>query len=67
MTVTRTIAEADVVRLVQQHQAEVWRYLIPCKPFPRARHAELIKLNIQPSDAEIIRVQQAVELYREVA
>ncbi|MCB9876840.1 MAG: sigma-70 family RNA polymerase sigma factor [Planctomycetes bacterium] len=27
MTLTRTIAEADVVRLVQQHQAEVWRYL----------------------------------------
>lgn len=24
---TRTIAEADVVRLVQQHQAELWRYL----------------------------------------
>ena len=27
MTAARTIDEHDVIRLVQQHQAEVWRYL----------------------------------------
>ncbi len=27
MQVSRSIAEVDVVRLVQRHQAEVWRYL----------------------------------------
>lgn len=53
--------------MVEDRAAEVWRYLIPWGPFPRARYAELKKLKIQPSDAEIIRVQQAIELYREVA
>jgi RNA polymerase sigma-70 factor (ECF subfamily) len=27
VTIVRTIAEVDLVRLVQRHQAEVWRYL----------------------------------------